>query len=105
MDTRAQRALRDFAAEVRGRFPTARIWAFGSRVRGTHEDLSDLDVCVVVRGLRAAGDRQIRKMSWGLGRKHGLVISAVTYSAEEFEDGPLSESPLVQTVLEEGLSV
>jgi len=47
--TAEDRALLDvFAKRVRLVVPSAAIWAFGSRARGSPEPDSDLDLCVVV---------------------------------------------------------
>jgi predicted nucleotidyltransferase len=43
-----RRILDKFSREIRKRFPDAKIWAFGSRSRGTAEWDSDFDVCVVL---------------------------------------------------------
>ncbi|HPD14839.1 MAG TPA: nucleotidyltransferase domain-containing protein [Planctomycetota bacterium] len=105
MDTQSQKAVEDFAERVRRCLPDARIWVFGSRVRGTHGEFSDLDLCVVAPRLDDAADRYIMDCAWDAGFAHDLVITTVTYSREEFEDGPCSASPLVQSIQLEGLVV
>ena len=57
-----------FADSVRQQFPDARIWAFGSRVKGTATPESDLDVCVVVRAKDDVIKRRIRNVSWQVDR-------------------------------------
>lgn len=105
MDPKSQAAMHDFAARVRARLPEARIWAFGSRVRGDHGEFSDLDLCVVAPGLDDAADRYIMDCAWDAGFAHDVVITTVTYSRREFEEGPCSASPLVHAILHEGLPV
>ncbi len=105
MDPKSRRALDKFASQVRERFPNARIWAFGSRVRGDHTWESDLDVCIVVEKLDDAADQYIMDCAWKAGFENDIVITTVTYSRQEFEEGPCSASPLVHTVLHEGLPV
>jgi predicted nucleotidyltransferase len=99
-----ERILTQFAAAVRSRFPEARIWAFGSRVRGDFTEESDLDVCVVLRALDEAIDETIMGIAWEIGFEHDVVISTVTYSEEEFERGPCSASGLVRSIREDGLA-
>jgi len=105
MDPKSQAAVDDFAARVRRRIPDARIWAFGSRVRGTHHEFSDLDLCVVAPDLDDAADRYVMDCAWDAGFAHDVVITTVTYSRDEFEEGPCSASPLVQAILHEGVMV
>ncbi len=105
MDSKSQAAVQDFAARVRARIPNARIWAFGSRVRGEYGEFSDLDLCVVAPDLDDAADRYIMDCAWDAGFAHDVVITTVTYSRREFEEGPCSASPLVHTILHEGLPV
>jgi predicted nucleotidyltransferase len=96
--------LAEFASLVRERFSDARIWAFGSRTRGVATEESDLDVCVVVDRLDESIDRAIMDMAWEVGFEHEIIISTVTYSRQEFEKGPCSESTLVQNVLTAGVA-
>lgn len=102
--TRRDRAILDqFAAAIRAQFPEARIWAFGSRTNGKATEESDLDVCVVVSRREEETREQISHIAWEVGFEHNLVICTVVYSREEFEEGPCSVSPLVQTVLANGV--
>ena len=93
-----------FASMVRNKFPAANIWAFGSRVRGEATVESDLDVCVVVDKLDDESDSVIMEIAWRIGFENDVIISTVTYSKEEFEDGPCSESGLVQNILGYGIA-
>jgi uncharacterized protein len=92
-----------FSTRIRERFPGAGIWAFGSRATGLATDESDLDVCVVVDALDDAIDQEILKIAWEIGFENDVVISTVTYSKKDFEEGPCSESPLVQNILDAGV--
>ena len=105
MSDRDHRILKLFADQVRQRFPEARIWAFGSRVRGNATWESDLDVCVVVDELTDEQRHAIWHIAWEVGFEHDVVISAVAYSRYDFECGPCSESSLVFNILREGVSV
>jgi predicted nucleotidyltransferase len=93
-----------FSARIRERFPHARIWAYGSRVKGHATDQSDLDVCVVVDTLDDAIDQAIMETAWEIGFENDVVISTVTYSKQEFDEGPCSESPLVLNILDTGVA-
>lgn len=96
--------LRQFAALVRSACGAAQIWAFGSRARGDAAPESDLDVCVVLEGLDEAIDRKVMRIAWEVGFQNSIVLSTVTYSRDEFARGPCAASPLVRTILREGVA-
>ncbi len=104
MNPKDRHILSLFASLIRKSFPDARIWAFGSRVKGTATEGSDMDVCVVLPTLNSTIDHQIMDAAWEVGFEHELVISTVTYSTEEFERGPCSQSSLVHTILTQGVN-
>jgi predicted nucleotidyltransferase len=103
MADRDRQILELFAARVRERFPDADVWAFGSRARGDATWESDLDVCVVVDHLTNEDRHALWHMAWEVGFEQEMLISAVPFSKDEFEDGPCSESPLVLNILREGI--
>ncbi|MBF0310673.1 MAG: nucleotidyltransferase domain-containing protein [Magnetococcales bacterium] len=95
--------LESFVRTLRQERPEARVWAYGSRVRETATEESDLDLCVVVDTLDRATEDRIREIAWEEGFAHGLVISVLCYASGEFFSGPRSASPLVRTILREGM--
>ena len=99
-----QMIVQEFARRVRERFPSAEVYAFGSRVSETATAESDLDVCVVVSDLNDATDREIMSFAWEVGFEHDVVISTVTFSIDEFTRGPLTESPLVRAIRRDGVA-
>lgn len=104
MTDRDRHILEEFAQRVRYRFPEAIVRAFGSRALGQAAPDSDLDVCVVVDKLDDEGDRAIMRAAWEVGFAADTVISTVTFSSEEFASGPVSCSPIVQTIRREGVA-
>ena len=104
MNEKDYRVFSLFASSVRKKFPTARIWAFGSRVYATFTEDSDLDVCVVTDTLNETIDLSVMEIAWQVGFEHDLLISTITYSHEEFEHGPCSKSSLIHTILEQGVA-
>ena len=102
MSPEDRRVLEMFASRVRRRCPDARIWGFGSRVRGTADWDSDFDVCVVLDHLQSHIDRWIRAVAWEVGFDCERVITTVVFDREQFENGPMSESTLVARILAEG---
>jgi predicted nucleotidyltransferase len=93
-----------FARKVREIFPEARIYAFGSRVRGDYEEDSDLDLCILINVFSWDHWGQIRDIAWELGFANDLHIQTVIMSAVDFESGPMSVSPLIGNIKREGLA-
>lgn len=96
--------LERFADRVRSLEPDARVWGFGSRVRGDDVEGSDFDICVVVPELTPTLREQIRGIAWELGFEHEMVLSTVMLSRTDFEEGPMSASTLVANVRREGVA-
>jgi len=99
-----RKVLEEFAGCVRLAFPLARIWAFGSRARGDARWYSDFDICVVTAEPSSTTQPVIWKIAWEVAFAHGLVITALCYSEEEFSQGPRAASPLVHNILKEGVA-
>ncbi len=95
--------LQEFSRRIRSVFPEARIWAFGSRCGDETREHSDFDICVVLSKLDSQNWDIVSDIAWEIGFAHDVVISTTKYDGHEFEDGPISASPLVQTILREGV--
>jgi predicted nucleotidyltransferase len=104
MSKEDRRILEIFSARVRGRFPDARIWAFGSRAKGNAVWDSDFDVCVVLPRCEPSVDGWIRDVAWETGFENERVMTTVVFEEEEFDRGPMSESTLVGNILREGIA-
>ena len=96
--------LERFASRVRVRAPSAAIWAFGSRARGSAHPESDLDLCVVVPHTTRELREGIHAIAWEIGFDHGRVLAPVILAEEDFERGPMSASTLVATIRREGVA-
>ena len=99
-----RRLLEEFAAKVRTRYPEARVRAFGSCARGTATKGSDLDICVVLHRMQPEDRLTISDIAWEVGFAHDLLLSTVVFSAEEFENGPVSAGPLLDSIRSEGVA-
>jgi predicted nucleotidyltransferase len=98
------RALLDaFAAHVRRVVPSAAVWAFGSRARGSAYPDSDLDLCVVVPQVTREIREAIQGLAWELGFEHGRLLAPVILSWDDFERGPMSASTLVAHIRRDGV--
>lgn len=104
MSNEDRKILDEFTTRVRKRFSDARIWAFGSRARGEATWESDFDLFVVLSEVDQKIDRWIRDIAWEVGFENERVITTVLIDKEQFENGPMSESTLVDNILREGIS-
>ena len=104
MKLQDQKILEQYAARVRVYYPEASIWAFGSRAHGDPTPDSDLDICVVLDELDKKADRLLLDVAWEIGFEEDILVSVVPFSANEFNTGPLSVSPLVRIIKQEGVA-
>ena len=104
MEIRDHQILKEFSANVRQQFPDAQIWAFGSRARGNAQPDSDFDICVVVDELDRTTWKTLSDIAWETGFQHDVVITTVKYSRQQFESSPYTASPLVHSILAEGIA-
>ena len=103
MKSNPETILREFSAMVRGTYPDAKIWMFGSYARGTASPDSDLDVCVVLPQVSGDDRFAISDMAWEVSLDHNLHLSTVVLPAKDFVSGPVSVSPLLHAVRDEGV--
>jgi len=99
-----QKILNKFAGRIRKRYAEARIWAFGSRARGAAEWDSDFDICIVLPRVDRTVTRTIRRIAWEVGFDKDRVITTIVMDEDQFENGPMSESALVEHVLHKGVA-
>lgn len=104
MREKQRKILKTFAEKVRVVYPDARIWAFGSYARDTATGESDLDICVVIPGLRPDDRLAVSDMAWEIGFNHDLHLSTIVVSEDDFERGPVSASPLINAIRSEGIA-
>jgi len=102
MDYKEKQTIQKFAACVKAYFPGARVWAFGSRVKGNAEPGSDLDVCVVIPQVTPRTRRTISDMAWEVGFNNDILVSTIVLPDSEFSEN--SADPLVKTILNEGVA-
>lgn len=104
MEKKQLEILREFADKIRGRYPRAMIFAFGSHAKGTATPESDLDICVVLPHMKPEDRIAVSDIAWEAGLEHDLHLSTVVVSQKDFEQGPLSVSPFIEAVRNEGVA-
>jgi len=78
---------------------------YGSKARGSSTPESDIDVLIIVREFDSNFQSLMDDMIYELNLEHDCLISAVIFSQDELESGPMSESPLYKTAMHEGVRV
>ena len=96
--------LMKLAEKVRNKYPQARVWLFGSHARGTATKESDLDICVVLPEVHPDDRLAVSDMAWEIGFDCDVHVSTIVVSEKDFEEGPVSSSPLVETIRTEGIA-
>lgn len=78
---------------------------YGSKAKGTDVKDSDLDVMIVVEDYSPVIESQIDDLIFEINLKYNCFITALFFSRNELELGPLSESPIYKKILQEGISL
>lgn len=78
---------------------------YGSKARGDATPDSDVDVMIEVENYTRAVESDIDELIFQVNREYDCFISAVIFSRQELEEGPLDESPLYKTIEREGVRV
>jgi DNA polymerase sigma len=106
MNSVEKKVLDKFKMLLQKRAALHKIILFGSRARGNVDPQSDMDVVVIID---EACDEQTRDCisdcAWEAGFEDGIVVVPVVYTRNEWENGPESQSLLVQAVKAEGIPI
>lgn len=98
-------ALKRITETLKGRFPDRiiSIYAFGSRVRGDHEEWSDLDVLVVVKNKDPDIEKGIIDIFTDEEMETGIPFAPVIKDVRVFERERELKTPFYQDIMKEGV--
>jgi len=106
MDATDKQILQLLKKKLRERLKVHQIILFGSRARGTADAESDMDVLII---LNQPIDRKTREIvsecTWQTGFDAGIVITAILFTRDEWDNGPEHYSPLANAVRTDGILV
>lgn len=105
MNTLDMKISREIKKELVKEFNVIDIKAFGSRSREDGDQYSDLDIFINVEKVDRDIKERIRTITWKIGLSHGIVISPLIFSRDEIETSALKSSPIVKSIMYEGISI
>jgi uncharacterized protein len=91
---------------LRSRFPVERVVLFGSKVRGTDDPESDIDLLVLTSRKLSWRERgELIEALFDIQLQHAVVISTLAVAAEEWERGLCSALPIHAEIEREGVEL
>jgi len=97
--------LKNITARLRERFSERiqGVYAFGSRVRGDHDEWSDFDVLIVVKDRNPAIENEIIDIFVEEELKSGVIFSPVIKDYTAFEKEKYLNTPFYENIQREGV--
>ena len=105
MFTHEREGLKAVAQALRERLSDkiVSVHAFGSRVRGSHDEWSDFDLLVVVDGRTTALEQEVIGIIVEEEMKKGLSFAPVVKDIREFEMEKRFHTPFYENIVKEGV--
>jgi predicted nucleotidyltransferase len=97
--------LESFKNRVSAKCALIEMRAFGSRVRGDADKYSDFDVFVEIEAISRETKECIEDIAWEVGFENLVHISPLVYSRHDIEQSPHRASPVVRTIMREGVKI
>jgi len=97
--------LNKLSQRLKKRLNIVEIILYGSRARGNNEKDSDFDVCIIVEDLNPAIRDLIFTIAWEVSLEEGVVITPLIFKREEVQDSAITESPIYNNIIREGIRV
>jgi len=102
LSSQEQQALQELSSFIKAQWPQARVKVFGSKIKGTADEESDLDTLIALpHAVTEDVRRQIIHRVFEINLAHGTNLSVLIVSQEEWEQGYLTLLPIHREV-EEG---
>ncbi|MBM4049192.1 MAG: nucleotidyltransferase domain-containing protein [Planctomycetes bacterium] len=99
-----QDILRECKGIIQKFVPDATVLLYGSVARGTQEPDSDYDILVLTeRSLSTAEEDQVRDAIYDLELERGVIVCALFYSRDQWNDPLHRVMPLHRSVDREGI--
>ena len=98
-------AIRSLKEELSTRFKLIDLRLFGSKVRGEDTPESDIDIMIQLAESNPGIESQIYDIIFEINLKNDSFISAIIFSKNEIDEGPLAESPIYKIIQKEGVPI
>ncbi|HEX6386974.1 MAG TPA: nucleotidyltransferase domain-containing protein [Anaerolineae bacterium] len=108
LSERDKLALADFVARLQQQFDNDAIqsvWVFGSKVRGTDDGESDIDLLIVVRNYSWQLEKAITELAVAVDLAHDVVLSDHIVDSRHFAQMLAQGVPLYRSAMEEGVDL
>ncbi|MDZ7760153.1 MAG: nucleotidyltransferase domain-containing protein [Desulfovermiculus sp.] len=81
------------------------LLVFGSKVLSLSTSESDIDILIIFREFDHDLQALIDDFIFELNLEYDCLMSVVIFSLDELESGPMSESPLYKSAMQQGIRV
>lgn len=100
------RALSEIRAGLNRAYPDAELIVYGSSVRGTADEESDIDLLVVTaEALERSQKNAITDLVFDANMKHDANVSALVVDRRSWQTGPISVMPIRDEIAREGITL
>lgn len=107
IDSDTERAVRIFMAKVATQYDLVGAFLFGSRARHNHHPNSDVDIAVLLRGVRGRRVDEALKMAdlaFDVMLETGILVEALPLWEDEWEHPEIFNNPaLIENIRREGV--
>ena len=78
---------------------------FGSKVRGSSDEESDIDLSIVLEEVNWRIEREMYELCFEIGLKYDLLLTPTVFSQDEMNDELIKSTPFYRVVPREGMVV
>jgi predicted nucleotidyltransferase len=96
---------KEFTSRVREQLGEVSVIVYGSRAREDSELFSDMDICVIAEKMDRKTKEIVFTIAWETGFKKDVVIVPLIFEKNEWENSPISESPIHNNIQKEGIKI
>ena len=100
-----QEAVRELKRVLEEQFRLVDMRLFGSKARSDALSDSDIDIMIELEDCSPEIESAVDDIIFKINLTYDCFITAIIFSRDELEKGPLDASPLYRTILREGVRI